>query len=51
MYQARIPGIESIVSAFKPTMHDLKVFVIAKLYDQFGGGLPGVGDTTMRGFI
>ncbi len=48
MYQVRIPGIENTVVAFKPTMHALK-FVLAKLYDQLGGGLPGVGDTTMRG--
>jgi hypothetical protein len=48
MYQVRLPGIKSIVEAFKPTMHDLKKFVLAKLYDQLGGGLPRVGDTTMR---
>jgi hypothetical protein len=29
-------------------MHALKKYIMAKLYDQLGGGLPGVGDTTMR---
>ena len=47
LYQTRIPGIESIEKAFKPTMHDLKID-IAKLYDQLVRGMSVVGDTTMH---
>jgi hypothetical protein len=50
MSQARIPGTESTI-AIKPTMHALKCFDLAKLYDQLGGGLPGVGDTTMHNCV